>query len=642
MSQVAGQESAFTDAARGLPLEHGLASLMGAQGEGVAYVDRHETFFFANSYAERIFGVSPGTLVGRNLREFVPPEQIGLVLRQTGLRAMGECSVYDLEILGPGGEPRQLRVSASPHVSEDGDFRGTFAVFRDITEWRRVEASLGRLSIAIEQASDSIVLVDTRGTILYANPATGELTGIGSERMVGRHIRHLRSPRHDAYFYLNLWKQVLSGEVWRGRIQNLRADGSVCEVISTLSPVRGGDGRILYVVIDSRDVTREVELESQLRHSQRMEAIGVLAGGIAHDFNNILTPILGYAEMALMRASPDEKLHAYLQEILAAGQRAAGLVDQILAFSRQGEQAAKPVLLGPIVKESLKLLRAGIPKTIDIRTRLRAVDRAVRADPGHLHQVVMNLCTNAFQAMRERGGVLEVRLETLDLAEPSSFEGVTLAPGSYLRLIVSDNGCGMDQDTVKKAFLPFYTTRKASGGTGLGLSIVHGIVLAMGGAIGVESEVGRGTSFSVYLPEVGEAAVESPILPLRPVRGRGRILVVDDEPSVGHLMKEILGALGYHPSILDSSHLALETLGLSGAAFDLVISDMTMPGMTGLELLARMRLTGVNTPVILMTGFSHDLEGIRDMENGPLAVIHKPVDIRVLAELLQGVLPQGE
>ncbi|MBP1628090.1 MAG: domain S-box [Holophagaceae bacterium] len=625
-----------------LGLELGFASLLGAQGEGVAYINQANTFLFVNPSAESIFGDPPGGLLGRNLREFLSLDQMEMLSRQDRLPALGGKGAFNIELRRPDGEMRHIFVSASTHFSEDGSIQGSFCIFRDISDWKRAEADLGRLSIAIGQASDSIIIVDTRGEILYANPATRELTGVEIQELVGSHIRCLRSSRHDQFFYLDLWNHVLSGEVWRGRIQNQHVDGAFCEVVSTFSPVRGADGSIRYVVIDSRDVTREAELESQLRHSQRMEAIGVLAGGIAHDFNNILTPILGYAEMALARTTGDGKLSAYLQEILAAGRRAASLVDQILTFSRQGEQVQKPVLMGPIVKETLKLLRAAIPKTIAIHSKLKAGDRSVLADPGQLHQVVMNLCTNAFQSMREHGGTLEVCLDAQVFDEPVTLQGVSLAAGRYLRLQVNDTGCGMDQDTVKKAFLPFFTTKKIGEGTGLGLSIIHGIVLALRGGIEVESELGRGSSFSIYLPEAEGAPQEASLVMGRPVRGRGRILVVDDEPSVGHLMREILSSLGYHASVLDSSSMAFETLALASENYDLVISDMTMPEMTGLELLTRLRLLGVMTPIILMTGFSQELEELAGVEHGPLALLHKPVDIKVLADLLLEILPQGQ
>jgi len=620
-------------------LENSFVSLLEIQGEGVAYVDGAETFLFVNSAAEAIFGVAPGTLLGRSLLEFLTPDQAEMVLRQTSLRALGESNSYDLTINRPDREQRHILVTASPHLSSSGAHQGTFGIFRDVTEWRRAEASLGRLSSAIEQASDSILIVDAKGEILYANLATRQLTGCEAAALVGQPIRNLSSPRHDRLFYLDLWNRVLSGEVWRGRLQHQRQDGSLNEVVSTFSPVRGEDGAILYVVIDSRDVSREIELESQLRHSQRMEAIGVLAGGIAHDFNNILTPILGYTEMALIRAEADPKLAFYLQEILGAGRRAAELVDQILTFSRQGEQVNRPVLLGPIVKETLKLLRAGMPKTISIHSDLRTPTRPVRADPSQLHQVVMNICTNAFQSMKDKGGCLEVCLEPVQFQETVTFQGVALGPGSYVRLQVTDSGHGMDEETQKKAFLPFFTTKKVGEGTGLGLSIVHGIVLALGGGIEVESEVGRGTSFSLYLPEARETPLVTTRLQGRPSRGRGRILVVDDEPSVGSLMKEILGSLGYQASVLNSSASAFQTLTEAQQAFDLIITDMTMPEMTGLALLTRLRTAGIRTPIILMTGFSQELDQLSGMEDGPLALIQKPVDINALAELLRSSLP---
>jgi len=621
---------------RGLGWEQDFAFLLGDQGEGVACMDPVGFFLFANPAVESIFGVPPGGLLGRSLGDFLSPDQMDILSRQ------GRRGALELEMRRPDGETRHILLSASSHRARDGRPQGSFGIFRDISDWRRAEVELGRLSIAIEQASDSILIVDRLGEILYANLATREMTGMEGESLVGHHIRCLCGPRHDPLFYLEIWGHVLSGEVWRGRLQHQRPDGTLREVVSTFSPVRGREGNFLYVVIDSRDVTREAELESQLRHSQRMEAIGLLAGGIAHDFNNILTPILGYAEMALVRVEADPKLGAYLQEILDAGKRAASLVDQILTFSRQGEGVKRPTPLAPIVKEILKLLRAAIPKTIAIDARLEAAERMVIADPGQLHQVVMNLCTNAFQSMKDRGGTLEVCLAAMTFEEAVTLQGVTLLPGSYLQLQVTDSGCGMDSETLEKAFLPFFTTKVAGEGTGLGLSIVHGIVLAMGGGIHVESEVGRGSSFSIYLPESKIGIQGSPMPSGKPSCGRGRILVVDDEPSVGHLMKEILEILGYNTSVLDSSPLALETLRLGGSSFDVIISDMTMPGLTGLELLSRLRLLGIGTPIILMTGFCQDFHELAGLEQGPVALLHKPVDINALADLLRELLPQGQ
>nr|WP_320131609.1 PAS domain S-box protein [uncultured Holophaga sp.] len=619
--------------------ERGLLSLLGMPSEGMAHFDGAGGFLAVSPELEALFGVQPGTLHGRRLQDFLLPGRRSSDEDLEAWELLEQRGVHELQIRCPGGKSRHLLLRTSPCLGPEGTRQGTLGVFRDVTDWRRTELDSGRLSVAIEQSFDSIIMVDVQGRILYANPATRELTGYSLESLLGSHIACLGSPEQDRVFYKDLWRRLLAGEVWKGNIQYRRADGGTCEVLSTFSPVRDEEGRVLYAVIDSKDVSREMELEAQLRHSQRMEAIGVLAGGIAHDFNNLLTPLLGYAEMAMMSSSGNEKIERYLQEVMAAGRRAAGLVEQILAFSRRGEQPRRPVPFGAIAKEALKLLRAGIPRTIAIRSRIQPGDTLVWADPGQLHQVVMNLCTNAFQAMREKGGNLEISLDRMELTATVCIQGRQLPPGPYLRLQVSDTGCGMDAQTLKRAFLPFFTTRRPGEGTGLGLSIVHGIVHGMGGAIEVESRQGRGTTFIVLVPALESQVVDAPMAAGPPAPGRGRILVVDDEVAVGELMREILESLGYEAAVFNSSPMALDALSLSGHGFDLVISDMTMPELTGLELLQNLRETGNEIPVILMTGFCQDMDGLGEHADGPAALLHKPVDIRALAGLLAGILP---
>jgi signal transduction histidine kinase/ActR/RegA family two-component response regulator len=435
-----------------------------------------------------------------------------------------------------------------------------------------------------------------------------------------------------------MWLTVLGGEVWAGHIANVRPDGTRYETTTTLSPVRDDQGRIVFVVATSRDTTRETELEAQLRHAQRMEAVGVLAGGIAHDFNNILMPILGYAELAQGLARGNAQMMTYLDAIFSAGKRAGELVQQILTFSRQTEQVKQPVKFQLILKEALKLLRAAIPATIDIRTRIEEKDAKVLGDPSQLHQVVMNLCTNAFHAMRERGGVLAVTLDAVVFERPQTILGDTLPEGHYLRLQVSDTGHGMDEATRKKIFLPFFTTKKVGEGTGLGLSIVHGIVMGLGGCLDVESEPGQGTTFTVYLPLLRGPGEESVKVQVQPPPGRERILVVDDEAAIGEMLKSALTLFGYRVVALTSSVEAMAALWAAPDHYDLVLSDLTMPEQTGLDLAEAVRQIRPGMPVILMSGFSEGLDAATLEAKGVAAMVQKPVSLTDLASLVHETL----
>jgi CheY-like chemotaxis protein len=369
-----------------------------------------------------------------------------------------------------------------------------------------------------------------------------------------------------------------------------------------------------------------------------MEAIGVMAGGIAHDFNNILTPVMGYTEMALNRPGLDAKVCDYLKEISAAGQRASELVQQILTFSRQTEQIKQPVQVDSIIKESLKLLRAAIPSTIIIRKRILGRGTQILADASQIHQVVMNLCTNAFHAMREKGGVLEVVLDAVTLEAPLVLLESTLPAGDYLRLRVTDSGRGMDEATQKKIFLPFFTTKQVGEGTGLGLSIVHGIVVGMGGSIHVESEVGRGTTFIVYFPSVHPVPTEASTVDLLTPRGSERLLIVDDESVIGAMLQDALTFAGYEVETYESPVRALERVRREPEHFDLLITDLVMPELTGMDLAKVIWELRADLPIILLTGYTETLDEESAREMGFAKMLRKPVPISTIGQTVRTVL----
>jgi signal transduction histidine kinase/ActR/RegA family two-component response regulator len=373
-------------------------------------------------------------------------------------------------------------------------------------------------------------------------------------------------------------------------------------------------------------VSRHARLEAELRQAQKLQTIGTLAGGIAHDFNNILTPIFGYVEMALQQLPSESPARESLGHVLLAADRARELVEQILAFSRQVEQEQRPLPIHLIVREALKLLGASLPSTIAIRESVDPDAGLVLADATQIHQVVLNLCTNAYHAMREKGGILDVRLRALAPGDPEREERSALKEGPFVCLSIADTGHGMDRETRDRVFDPFFTTKQAGEGTGLGLSVVHEIVTRHGGQIGVESEPGVGTTVRVFLPVVEDPEpLESVPIERQPL-GEESILLVDDEEEIALLGKEMLEGLGYRVTVSTSSTEAFESFRADPGRFDLVVTDQTMPGLTGDELARRMLELRPDLPIILVTGFSEKIVeeevrrlGVRELASKPLA-----------------------
>jgi PAS domain S-box-containing protein len=382
-----------------------------------------------------------------------------------------------------------------------------------------------------------------------------------------------------------------------------------------------------------------LRLEVQLNQAQRMEAIGTLAGGIAHDFNNILSSVIGYSELSLEKAKKGTLLHSNLQEVFNAGMRAKDLVKQILAYSRQTEQELQPIRVKLIVKETLKLLRASLPTTIEIRQNIQS-DESVLADATQIHQILMNLCTNAGHAMREAGGTLEVSLSDVELDTEFAAQNPEFQPGVYQILSVSDTGHGISADEMEKIFNPFFTTKQPDEGTGMGLSVVHGIVKSHGGEIKVYSEPGKGSSFNVYLPII--TSEEMPKVEVKEAlpRGSEHILLVDDEKPLVDIGKHMLERQGYQVTTRTSSIEALELFRAKPDEFDLVVTDMTMPNMTGDKLAKELIRLKPEIPVIICTGYSARINQQHAAAMGIRAIVMKPVVKREIATTVREVLDQ--
>jgi PAS domain S-box-containing protein len=397
-------------------------------------------------------------------------------------------------------------------------------------------------------------------------------------------------------------------------------------------------GSAIDVSLQKQAQSDRERLEAQLRQSQKMEAMGTLAGGIAHDFNNILGAILGYGELAQQQSAPHTPLRRYLDNVMHAAGRAKALVDRILGFSRSGLGERTHVRVQSVIEETLELIAASLPADIRLEKTLIAGDAALIGDSTHLHQVTMNLCTNAVHAM-EHGGILSVLLERVDLAEARPVSRGTLSPGTYARLVIGDTGVGIPPEVVDRIFDPFFTTRGVGKGTGLGLSLVHGIVTDLGGAIDVKSAIGEGTLFEIWLPitmEVSKPAVETvQELP----RGRGEtVMIVDDEPMLVALAEEMLAGLGYEPVGFESSSRALQVFRSNSERFDSILTDEAMPELVGIELAREMRLLRPDVPIILMSGHGGTALMHRAAAIGVKEVLHKPLQRVDLAEVLARAL----
>ena len=404
------------------------------------------------------------------------------------------------------------------------------------------------------------------------------------------------------------------------------------------------DGEIVYEGL-MEDITERKQmeekhkrLEDKLQQAYKMEAIGTLAGGIAHDFNNILTPIIVQTELALMDVPSDSDIKFNLQEVMKAGLRAKDLVKQILTFSRQSEQQPVPLKLSPIIKEATKLLRSSLPTTIEIRLNLPKSTDTVIADPTQIHQVLMNLCTNAAHAMRETGGILEISLSEVEVDSDFAAKHTDMEPGPYINLAVSDTGHGIAPDVIDRIFEPFFTTKDRSEGTGMGLAVVHGIIKSYGGEITIESELGKGTVFNVFLPRIKTDVSEETEPDVQLLTGNERVLVVDDEKDMVNTLSKMLNKLGYQVVVKTNSQEALKVFEAESDRFDLVITDQTMPKITGMELAKIFMQIRSDIPIILCTGFSERVNEESAKAMGISEFVMKPVVMRDIAKTIRQVL----
>jgi PAS domain S-box-containing protein len=495
-----------------------------------------------------------------------------------------------------------------------------------------------RLVAAVEQAIEGIVILDSEGLIHYVNPAFERMNRSHSDVLGKDYGKILAGDKKDHRLEKEIINAVRKGKGWEGRIIRKRKDLPSLDLDVSFSPIYDHSGTIINYLAVERDVTHEVRLQQHIRQTRKMEALGTLAGGIAHDFNNILNPIFINTEQALMDLPENSTMYQSLQSVMEAAERGKDLVKQIVTFSRQKEQERKPLKLEPLVKETLKFLRASLPKTVDIQENIQKETGSILANPTQIHQVIMNLCSNAAYAMRQSGGILEVGLTEVEVDTEMANRHPGLTPGPYQRLTVTDTGEGMTRDVIERAFDPFFTTKKPGEGTGMGLSVVHGIVDLYDGSISCYSELGKGTTFNVFLPraEGDESSQEDFSMPL--ATGKERILLVDDEKPQVESIQSVLDRLGYRVVATTDSLKALEIFRKNPRAFDLVITDQTMPGMTGIKLAEELLLIRPDVPIVLCTGFSETVDADRADALGIHQFLMKPFSIGEISGTLRRAL----
>ena len=588
------------------------------------------TVLEANPKAVDLTGRSIFELIGLDQKELHPFEDCDFHRRLFKEYVQGDISgiTTDVSILHKSGRRIPVQISASSTTIKGRTI--IQRIYHDISE-RIVEEEQRRLlATAVDQSEESVVITDPEGIIEYINPAYIRTTGYSWQEVVGKKPGVFKSGKMPRYLYRLLWQDITAGRVWRGKIINKKKKGTLFTEDVIITPVKDRQGKISHFVAVKRDITRQDQLENLVRQSQKMQAIGTLAGGIAHDFNNILTAILGFAELSVILCKENDLLKSNLTEIITASDRASKLIDQILTFSRQTEKNVSSLRLDPIVKEVLKLLRASLPANIEISIDIRS-KAMVRADPTQIHQVVMNLCTNAYQALADQNGWIRVTLDSVMIAPREGVDLGNLPAGEYVTLTVADSGRGVAREHVNRIFEPYFTTKDKNEGTGLGLSVVHGIVNDHGGAVTVESNPGKGSLFTVYLPRIADSELRDSVGEIEFLEGEGRVLLVDDEQQIVDYEVQTLEKAGYITYASTSSVEALNIFKKQKKILDLVITDMAMPEMTGLQLFQEIRKIRPDIPVLLCTGYSEHVTAESSAKMGIDGYLAKPFTAEQLA-----------
>ncbi len=605
----------------------------------IAYLDPDFNFIRVNRAFADSFGGAPESYAGRNLFAFYPDARSLAVFRKVVEKGEPHVELESPFLFGDPTLGGTYWDWSLQRVATGDRVEGVVLSLVDVTPRIKAQEEGRRLAAAVEQSAEAVIITDMAGRIIYVNQAFQALHGLARQDVEGRVFGEILTlDAEDDAFHQRLRQAVAKGEVWKGRLTRTIGGQPDRKLDVTISAVRDPSGNIINYAILEHDSTREHKLEASLRNLQKLDAIGALAGGIAHDFNNILVPIFINTELAAFEAEKDSPLSCYLKLVLDSANRGRELVRQIIAFSRPTEQKRDVIDLTAVVKEASGFLRSSIPRSIDLVERLDAAAGFVRADSTQIGQVLINLGTNAAYAMRERGGRLTIGLNDVVIGSEASMISPELVPGPYVKMTVEDTGSGIPPEVLDRIFEPFFTTKQRGEGTGMGLPVVQGIVRSHGGAITVSTSPGQGTVFSVYFPAAKGKAKSAGPAPGTALAAQGRVLFVDDEDILVRSIKPMLERLGFSVTATTDPLEALAVFRRRPSDFDLIITDETMPGLTGERLAREMLHIRPDVPIILATGFSATLQEDEVLAAGIKGFIMKPFSAGEIVEKIQAAL----
>jgi PAS domain S-box-containing protein len=606
-------------------------------------LDNQGNITFCNDYLLNLTGWKREEVLGKNwFTTFLHPDISDEIKETVFLKTIrtGKLPVhYQNHIITKKKARRLIHWNNTAVRDSQGNVLGITSIGEDITERKQAEEALReseeKYRDLVENINDAIYAIDTEGIVTYVSPVVEAQTGYRPSEIICKRFSEFVYHK-DIPFVMDQFKKILSGEISPSQYRLVKKSGEILWIRSSSRPVFKGDN-IVGFRGSFVDITHSKHMEEQLRQAQKMEAIGTLTGGIAHDFNNILGIILGNIELALEDLPEWNPARLNLEEIRIASLRAKDVVRHLLSFARKTKLEKKPTNIIPIVKESLKLLRSSIPTSIDIRLNIPEDVDTILADPAQINQVLINLCTNADHAMPD-GGVMTVTLKNIELDEKFAVEFPESTPGRYVKLTVTDTGHGISQEDIGRIYDPYFTTKEVGRGTGMGLAVVHGIVKGHNGFINVKSELGRGTTFSIFFPSVEREPVSEITIDEDLPSGKERIFFVDDEESIVRVSCRRLERLGYKVESTTNPLVALDRFRSEPDRFDLVISDLTMPKMTGDKLVKEIRNIRPDTPIIICTGYNEKMDREKAREIGASGYLEKPHEKRDLAKLVREVL----
>ena len=616
--------------------------IVDTSNEGIWVFDKNRQTTFVNVRMAEMLGYQKEEMIGREMESFIFDEDMPDHRQQMEVRHQGIGAQYERRLEHRDGHAIWTIVSATPILDAMNHFAGSFGMITDISKRKQAEDatrdSEKRYRSIMEASPDPTVTYDMQGNVIYINPAFTRVFGWTFDDVVGTKIDYV--PEETKAETQAMLDRLNKGDSFSGfQTQRYDKNRNIIDIDMSFGVWKTQAGIPAGSVVILRDVTLQKKLEAHLQRTQKLETIGTLAAGIAHDFNNILSGIFGFSELAKMHLDTPERAEQDIDQVLNAGQKAKDLVQQILTISRKSTNNKKPTSVSDVVKEVISLLRVTLPTTIQIKETI-ATKAMVMADPTKIHQVIMNLGTNAYHAMQEKGGVLAVGLKEIVLSRRDYVPELDLAPGRYIKIEVSDTGHGMDSITLGKIFDPYFTTKEPGKGTGLGLAVVLGIVEEHKGAVRIYSESGCGSTFHVYLPII-EKAVAADIIsnePDTPVFGSETILLVDDDAAIVKSTQEFLTESGYTVYSFSTGSEAFKIYKKNPYQFDLLITDFTMPGMTGIEFALKVFELRRDQPVILCTGLSESINREKAIAMGITEYLEKPMTTREIAKVIRAVL----